>query len=97
MVAVFTAFVLSEQAEFGTGFVGEAFSEVGLGVLWGVGLGCGGGYLLRVAAERHWAEPIWQQLLGRGVLSHTRLFLGWLGPRGTRLDRRGLVLRCGDE
>jgi NhaP-type Na+/H+ or K+/H+ antiporter len=62
VVTVFAALVISENAEFGTGFVGESLSELGLGVLWGAGLGCGGGYLLRIAAERHWAEPIWQQL-----------------------------------
>ncbi len=73
VVAVFTALVLSERAEFGNGFVGESLSELGIGVLWGVALGCGGGYLLRVAAERHWAEPIWQQLstLSIAVLAFT--------------------------
>jgi NhaP-type Na+/H+ or K+/H+ antiporter len=73
VVAVFTALLLSEQAEFGTGFVRESFTELGLGVLWGVALGCGGGYVLRVAAERRWAEPIWQQLstLSIAVLAFT--------------------------
>ena len=57
----------------GTGFVGESLNELALGVLWGVALGCGGGYLLRIAAERHWAEPIWQQLstLSIAVLAFT--------------------------
>ena len=62
VVTVFVALVLSENAGLGTGFVGESLSELALGVLWGVALGCGGGYLLRIAAERRWAEPIWQQL-----------------------------------
>ena len=52
VVTVFAALVLSDNAEFGSGFLGESFSELGLGVLWGAVLGCGGGYLLRVAAER---------------------------------------------
>ncbi len=73
VVAVFGALVLSETAGFGSGLVGEALTELALGVLWGVGLGCGGGFLLRFAAERKWAEPIWQQLstLSIAVLAFT--------------------------
>lgn len=73
VVAVFTALVLTENTELGTEFVRESFAELGLGVLWGVGLGTGGGYVLRIASERDWAEPIWRQLstLSIAALAYT--------------------------